>query len=123
MIYTTLYNPAIDLLYRVNDLSTNNTFTNLNSQIIPAGKGLNLAKVVQQLGEKAAVLAIMPEEDLARFEHSAHDFEIDFHPFTVPGSVRINTTIIEDSSGLVQHYNSIAVQYCSIRLSWHYVLS
>ena len=106
MIWATVYNPAIDVIYPILDLSANTTFTDIESSIYPAGKGFNFAKVVQALGEEVSVMAIMPEADQQRFAEYMKQHDIDYHFFTVPGVVRINTTIYEKSSGMVQHYNS-----------------
>jgi 1-phosphofructokinase family hexose kinase len=106
MIYTTLYNPAIDLLYEVEDLSSQNTFTSLSTRQFPAGKGMNVAKVIKALGEEVTVIAIMPSDDKERFENYLKSLGIDFLFFSVNGAVRINTTIVENSSSITQHFNA-----------------
>ena len=106
MIWTTVCNPAIDICYPVKDLSSATTFTDIATSMYPAGKGLNFAKVVRALGEEVSLIALMPEADSQRFAHYLTSHGIHFHFIAVPGACRINTTIYDTTSGLVQHFNS-----------------
>ena len=109
MIYCTLYNPALDLVYEVSNLEESNTFIDVPSILYPAGKGVNVAKVIATLEEEVSVVALMPRNDSARFRHSLDEVGAQFIPFEIDGDVRINTTLLERSSGIVQHFNSLSM--------------
>lgn len=112
MIWTSLLNPAIDVIYRVPSLSDKTTFTSLNTFTYPAGKAVNFAKTVRALGEPVSMAALMPVNDTARFQNYLEQYEIETHFFPIEGDVRINATVLDESSGLVQHFNSMG-QQCS----------
>lgn len=107
MIFSTLYNPSIDLIYTVDELRLGNTYTKLPSLMYPAGKGLNFAKAVKELGEEVTLCAIMPENDERRFSNYLNELEIPYKFFLIEGCARINTTLLENSTKMVTHFNSL----------------
>lgn len=107
MIFSTLYNPSIDLIYTVDELRLGNTYTKLASHMYPAGKGLNFAKAVKALGEDVTLCAIMPDNDERRFANYLSELEIPFNFFLTEGCARINTTLLEKSTKMVTHFNSV----------------
>lgn len=107
MIFSTLYNPSIDLIYTVDELRLGHTYTKLPSLMYPAGKGLNFAKAVKELGEDVTLCAIMPENDERRFANYMNELEIPFKFFLIEGCARINTTLLENSTKMVTHFNSL----------------
>ncbi|MBN1980107.1 MAG: hexose kinase [Chitinivibrionales bacterium] len=106
MIYCTLFNPAIDVIYSVDELQSGKTVTNVNSSVIPAGKGINVAHVVATLGHEVTVLGVVPENDRQRFSIYLNDHGIGAHLYPVEGNSRINTTILERKSGYSTHLSS-----------------
>ncbi|MDD5674930.1 MAG: 1-phosphofructokinase family hexose kinase [Chitinivibrionales bacterium] len=106
MIHCTLLNPAIDVLYTVSEFQSGATLTDLDSQIIPAGKGLNVARVVKTLGENVAVAGIMMEENQAQFLRFCDEHGIKNDFFTLEGAVRVNATIMETRGDQISHLNS-----------------
>lgn len=106
MIHTVLLNPALDVWYNLDELVPGSTRLDVLSQIHPAGKALNVAKVVRVLGEDVTVLGVMPENSLAQFRQYCDSLGIDSEFLAVEGSVRVNTTIIENEAGQVTHINS-----------------
>ncbi len=107
MIYCTVYNPAIDIIYKLDELYPGKTFTDVSSESSPAGKGINVAKVVKALGEEVTVIGLMPKEDKERFTGFLNDKKIASCFYPVDGSVRVNTTITEKATGHVTHISSI----------------
>ncbi|HEX3020246.1 MAG TPA: hexose kinase [Chitinispirillaceae bacterium] len=106
MIYCTLLNPALDVIYKVNDFRSGSTFTDIPLAMYPAGKGINVANVVKTLGEEVCVTGLMPEYDLKRTTQYLDHLQIQHNFFVIPGNLRINTTIIEQNTGFVSHISS-----------------
>ncbi len=106
VIYCTVYNPAIDIIYTLDELVPGVTCTDVSSQSLPAGKGINVAKVVKTLGEEVTVVGLMPEEDRERFTRFLDNRNITSYFYPVEGTVRVNTTMTEKKTGQVTHINS-----------------
>ena len=93
MIYCTLLNPALDVVYQLRELEHGTTITDVLVKIIPAGKGLNVAKAVRILGEEVGIVGIVPEYNLHQFEAFFKNLDIRHFLYPVEGTMRINTTI------------------------------
>lgn len=106
MIYCTLMNPALDVIYKLSEFHSGATITDAHTSIVPAGKGINVAKVVRTLGEDVCVIGLMPELDIKKTSDYLQSLGINFHFNAVPGSLRINTTILESGANCVSHINS-----------------
>ena len=116
MIYTTLFNPSIDIIYELNTAEELHTFTDLKTGIYPAGKGVNCAKVISALGEEVTVVSIMPKNDRNRFNQYLEEKNIRHISYEISGNARINTTILSKSNSSVTHYNSISNKISSHQL-------
>lgn len=99
-------NPALDLVYRTDTFETGSTQLDVAFEVVPAGKALNVARVVQTLGEEVALLGLMPRDSLDMYTRFCCEKKIKSHFMPVDGSLRINTTIVEQKSGQVSHLNS-----------------
>ena len=110
MICCTVLNPVIDVVYALDELKLGRTYKDVPASSEPAGKGLNVAKVVRALGERARVIGIMPEHGRRQYEERLRELDIDSTFYPVPGRVRINTTIVEQSSSESTHINSRSEQ-------------
>lgn len=110
LIYCTVFNPALDITYKIDELQPGNTYTDINSEINPAGKGINVAKVVSALGEEVSVVGLMPENDMVRFSRYLEELKIKSYLYPVEGNVRINATIAE-KEGNVTHLSSNNYQW------------
>lgn len=107
MIYCTVFNPAIDIIYSVeNSLNLGSTAVDIPFKSTPAGKGINVARVIRALGEEVKVIALMPRNDNARFSEFLTKHDIDFSFFHIDGDARINTTILEGETRQVTHINA-----------------
>jgi 1-phosphofructokinase family hexose kinase len=106
VIFTTVFNPALDVIYDTDSLEAGHTYTQLTARRFPAGKGINVAKAVRALGEPVTVIGVVPENDRPRFEHYLNALDIDARLFAVPGDTRINATILEKQSRRVTHLNA-----------------
>ncbi|MGD9200121.1 MAG: 1-phosphofructokinase family hexose kinase [Chitinispirillia bacterium] len=115
MIYCTVFNPSLDIIYIVDELQPGNTLTDVKSIINPAGKGINVAKVINSLGEEVKVIGLMPEYDMQRFSNYLNNLNIENYFYSVNGNARINSTFLEKSTGQVMHINSTDYNW-SIRI-------
>lgn len=106
MIRAILYNPAIDVNYKIPKFGEQTTFTGLKSKSFPAGKAMNFAKAVKILGEEVELSGIVPSGDILKFREFLDEYEIKHDLFEISGTTRINTTIFEKESGITYHLNS-----------------
>lgn len=106
MIYCTLFNPALDVVYNMEEFRSGSTLTDVKSSVLPAGKGINVAKVIHILGEDVCVTGLMPECDLQRTKGHLENLGITHNFFPISGCMRINVTILERSVSCVSHINS-----------------
>jgi 1-phosphofructokinase family hexose kinase len=107
LIYCSLLNPALDVIYKLNDFKSGFSVTDIPSVVIPAGKGINVASVVKTLGEEVCVTGILPEYDRKRMVDYLEHAGIGHNFFAVPGNIRINSTIIEQNTGYVSHISTM----------------
>jgi len=105
MIHVTNLNPCFDLVYKIPELGKE-TYLDLPAHFFPAGKGLNVAKVIAILGEPVRLLSLMPEDDNSRFETFCDKNNIHFSSYPINGSARINTTVYDELTCSTVHYNS-----------------
>ncbi|HUI92604.1 MAG TPA: 1-phosphofructokinase family hexose kinase [Chitinivibrionales bacterium] len=110
MIYCTLLNPALDVMYDIAELKPGVTMTDVPSQIFPAGKGINVASVVKTLGEDVTVVGIVPEYSNKQFTEYLNRLGVSSRFFSVKGSARINATILENANGGTTHISSAGAQ-------------
>jgi 1-phosphofructokinase family hexose kinase len=82
------------------------SMTDISARIFPAGKALNVAKVIRTLGEEVQITGLMPTNDTRRFRRCCEESNIAVSFYEVEGSVRINTTISESANGQVTHISS-----------------
>jgi 1-phosphofructokinase family hexose kinase len=106
LIFTTLLNPAFDVVYDVAELRPGATVTDAASSIYPAGKGINVATVVKTLGEDVTVAGIVPEYSIRQFTDYLKGLGIGARFFSVKGSARVNATILESASGETTHISA-----------------
>lgn len=106
MIFSTLYNPAMNIIYKLDELQPGNTFSDVNYEFNPTGKGINIAKVVSELGEEVSIIGIMPENDIMRFSRYLEVQGIKSFFYPVEGNARINTTLSESETGNVTNISS-----------------
>jgi 1-phosphofructokinase family hexose kinase len=106
MIYCTLLNPAIDLIYSTERFSAGCTLLDVPLRVVPAGKGLNVAAVVRALGEEVTVIGIMPDESRHRFVSWLDEKKVQHRFLSVPGDVRMNVTLLDSESAPGAHISS-----------------
>jgi tagatose 6-phosphate kinase len=102
-----LANPAVDAVYGLDEIHPGTTVTGIKSHIIPAGKGINVARAVRTLGEEVCVVGIVHANNRDQFHEYLETAGISSHLVVVPGSTRINVTILESKTGQTTHLNSL----------------
>lgn len=111
LIYCVLLNPSLDVCYSVDELRPGTTETDVPSEIHPAGKALNAAKVIRTLGEDVCLLGLMPRNSRSAFEAYCRRCGIGSDFFPVDGSVRVNATVTENETGQTTHLSSRGPRY------------
>jgi tagatose 6-phosphate kinase len=119
LIWCSLLNPALDVLYKVNDFKSGTTYVDTACSQVPAGKGLNVARVIHALGEEVSVTGLLPEYENKRFTGMLDSIGILHRFFPVPGPMRINTTILDEVSGSSTHISAVTPEV-STRLQHEY---
>jgi 1-phosphofructokinase family hexose kinase len=99
-------NPAVDVVYDIGEVQPGSTVTDVPARIVPAGKGINVAKAIKTLGEEVRVVGVVHENNRAQFSQYLHGIGIVTHFISVPGTTRINVTLVETKVGQSTHINS-----------------
>ena len=68
MIHVLCLNPAIDKLYRIDGFTAGEDYPGQRPVTRIGGKGVNVARVLSQLGEPVHLYAFVGEESLASFQ-------------------------------------------------------
>ena len=105
-----LMNPAVDAIYDVDEIHPGTTVKDIRSRIFPAGKGVNVARIIKTLGEEVCVLGIVHAHNRDLFAEFLDGERIASHFTAVPGTTRINVTILESRTGQTTHLNSMQPQ-------------
>ncbi|WP_372988404.1 1-phosphofructokinase [Marinobacter sp.] len=94
-ILTITLNPALDLSVETPTLSVGEVNRTGNTRLEPAGKGINVARVLARLGHSVTVTGLMGEANASSFERlfTAEGLQDSF--VRVPGQNRVNVKIAE----------------------------
>ncbi|PPI85256.1 1-phosphofructokinase [Marinobacter maroccanus] len=94
-ILTITLNPALDLSVETPTLAVGEVNRTGNTRLEPAGKGINVARVLARLGHSVTVTGLMGEGNASSFERlfAAEGLQDSF--VRVPGQNRINIKIAE----------------------------
>lgn len=95
-------------MYKISEFSGGQTFADTECRVVPAGKGLNVARVVRTLGEEVGVCGLLPECDARRIVSVLDDSDIAHSFISIPGSIRINATVIETNREVSTHISSLS---------------
>jgi 1-phosphofructokinase family hexose kinase len=103
MILTVTVNPALDYTVRVDALEIGKRAKYRDPSIDPAGKGINVARMVRRLGGETLALgfAAGPTGDLLRQRLDAEGVPHDLIP--AAGLTRINVTLLTGPEGSATH--------------------
>jgi tagatose 6-phosphate kinase len=103
MIYTVTLNPSLDRTLTVEDFHVGGTFKATRSDLLPAGKGINVARVAATLGEGVAAVALVGQDDLPAFAGELARAGIENRLIAVPGATRACVTILDPAGHTATH--------------------
>lgn len=103
MILTVTANPALDYTIQVDDFEVGKRSRYRNPRIEPAGKGINVSRMLRRLGEPTVALgfAAGATGDLLRAGLSQEGVLHEFIP--IEGLTRINVTLLTGPEGVATH--------------------
>lgn len=110
-IVTVTLNPALDQTLYFAQFNVGQVNRVSKERLDPAGKGINVAKVIQSLGHDVAVTGFLGRENANIFEQYFQTHHIDNHFVKVDGANRINTKIVDETEGQVTEINFPGIQY------------
>lgn len=94
-IATVTLNPAFDLVGRLKRIEVGEVNTVETLGIYPAGKGINVAKVLADLGVKLSVSGFLGEQNQGDFLQAFQHNGLDDQFYRIDGKTRINVKITE----------------------------
>ncbi|WP_028863442.1 1-phosphofructokinase [Psychromonas aquimarina] len=103
-VVTVTLNPALDLTGSLNELVKGTVNLLDSGSLHPAGKGINVAKVLAELGAQVTVTGLLGADNQEAFVHLFESLNINDQFVRVEGATRINVKIVE-SSGQVSDLN------------------
>ena len=95
MIYTVTLNPSIDHTLLVDRFQIGGTFKATESVRLPAGKGINVARVVATLGEPVVALGLVGQDAMPAFAVMLAGQGIENCLIAVPGATRVSVTVLD----------------------------
>ena len=95
MIYTVTLNPSVDHTLTVERFEVGGTFKATHSERLPAGKGINVARVVATLGEPVAALGLVGRDSMPAFSAALARQGIKDCLVPIPGATRISVTLLD----------------------------
>ena len=104
-IVTITLNPAIDQTLYLTQFYVGQVNRVGKERLDPAGKGINVAKVLRSLGHDVAVSGFLGRDNADFFNQYFQDHEISNHFIKVHGATRVNTKIVDETSGMVSELN------------------
>ena len=101
MLYCTVFNPGLELIYCTEELHPGAVMNDIPMELLPTGNGINIARIIRTLGEEVSLVGILPENDIIDFSKYLGNAGIKGFFLPVEGAVRINTMLYEKKSGSI----------------------
>lgn len=98
MILTLTLNPAVDQTIEIERLDLGQVNRYARPYLDPAGKGVNVSRMVHRLGGRTIALGFLAGEFGQVVARSLEAEGVEQHFVPVPGQTRINVTIVESES-------------------------
>lgn len=99
MIITVTPNPAVDQTLFVDRLDVSDVNRFHTSQLDPAGKGINVSRIVHRLGWPTIAFGFLAGEIGLIAEHALNAEGVQHHFVQVPGQTRLNITAVGEVDG------------------------
>lgn len=109
MITTVCMNPSFDKTASVARIEPGSVNRLHDVRVDIGGKGLNVAVALRRLGVEAQCVGCLGEMDAASFLHLVEREDVPFTPLTVPGEVRTNLKLYDESSKVITEFNEPGV--------------
>ncbi|MGF2735917.1 1-phosphofructokinase [Marinobacter sp. DUT-1] len=103
-ILTITLNPALDLNVELERMQPGAVNRATETRLVPAGKGINVARVLARLGHRVTVSGLLGEANAGVFEQLFIDEELEDSFVRVPGQTRTNIKLA-DAGGQVTEIN------------------
>ena len=109
-LLTVTLNPALDLTGHIGQIQVGSVNVVKSGSLHPAGKGINVARVLRDLGADVAVTGILGAGNQQAFRDLFKQCGLTDHFMTVPGDTRINVKMVEDSGDVTDlNFPGVAV--------------
>ncbi|GAP41505.1 1-phosphofructokinase [Flexilinea flocculi] len=95
MIFTVTLNPAIDKTVTIDNFRIGDVNRITTSRIDAGGKGINVSRVINQLGGKSIALGILGKNGASTIQNALDISGIDHYFVLIDGDVRVNLKIID----------------------------
>ncbi|OEE62240.1 1-phosphofructokinase [Enterovibrio norvegicus FF-454] len=115
-VVTVTLNPALDMTGSMGTLKAG--FVNLinSSNLNPGGKGVNVAKVLAELGAKVTVTGFLGDDNQDPFAHLFEQLGIEDRFIRVSGASRINVKLVEDTGRVTDlNFPGVTVDLASLQ--------
>jgi Fructose-1-phosphate kinase and related fructose-6-phosphate kinase (PfkB) len=96
-LLTVTLNPALDLTGHIDQIQVGSVNVVKSGSLHPAGKGINVARVLRDLGADVAVSGILGAGNQQAFRDLFAQCGIKDHFMAVPGDTRINVKMVEEN--------------------------
>lgn len=95
MIVTVTPNPAVDQTEWVEHLEPGSVHRVRTTHLDPAGKGINVSRVVQRLGWPSIAFGFLAGDTGNLIRDALTEEGVQFHFVAIPGQTRINVTVVD----------------------------
>lgn len=109
-LLTVTLNPALDLTGHIGQIQVGSVNVVKSGSLHPAGKGINVARVLRDLGADVAVTGILGAGNQQAFRDLFKQCGLTDHFMAVQGDTRINVKMVEDSGDVTDlNFPGVAV--------------
>lgn len=116
MIYTVTLNPAIDKTIVLDKLLLGNVNRSISSRDDIGGKGINVAKVIKNLGYNVCALGFIGKENSDYIYRKLNKYGVCHDFIEVDGETRTNIKIVEREEGIFTDINQCGFSVDSLDL-------
>lgn len=109
-IVTVTLNPALDQTLYFTQFNIGQVNRVGKERLDPAGKGINVAKVIKSLGHDVTVTGFLGRENANVFEEYFQTHQIHNHFVKVDGATRVNVKIVDETNEQVSEINFPGIQ-------------
>ena len=105
MILTVTLNPAVDITLSVLSFAPGDVSRAVETQKSAGGKGVNVSRSLRILGLPSVALTVVGGDSVREFQRLARESEIQIIYISVPGEIRSNIHVFDQSTGNIFKVN------------------